>query len=105
MVNESNVATIKLVSTNVNSVNAIAKQIKDIASSINVNCMGPIPFPTRKIKYTLRKTPCASGRHTFEKWEIRFHKRLLQIDGNEQVLRQVMRIPVPDDIQIEISLG
>lgn len=102
---DSQTATIKLVSTKVASVDSVSKQIKQIAQTINVKCYGPIPLPTRKFKYTLRKTPCASGRHTFERWEKRFHKRLLKIAGNEQVLRQIMRIPVPDDIQIEINLG
>ncbi len=99
------IATIKLVSTNVNSVNLIANQIKDVAKAINVTCKGPIPFPTKRMTHTTRKTPCGRGSHTFEKWEMRFHKRIIQIEGSEQVLRQVMRIQVPDDIQIEISLS
>ena len=51
------------------------------------------------------------GRHragtagkTYEKWELRIHKRLMVIEGSEQALRQIMRIPVPDTVQIEISL-
>lgn len=99
------VATIKLVSTNAKAVDTVANQIKTITSSINVKCRGPVHFPTRKFKYATRRNPCSDGSHTFEKWEMRFHKRLIQIDGNEQVLRQIMRIPVPDNVQIEISLG
>jgi small subunit ribosomal protein S10 len=98
-------ATIKLISTKMESVDVVANQIKTIANAINVKCKGPIHFPTRKIKYATRRTPCSDGSHTFEKWEMRFHKRLIQIDGNEQVLRQIMRIPVPDNVQIEISLS
>jgi small subunit ribosomal protein S10 len=36
---------------------------------------------------------------------MRVHKRLIIIDGSEQALRQIMRIRVPDTVQIEISLA
>ena len=98
-------AVIKLVSTNPKDVDSIANQIKAIAKSLNVKSRGPVPLPTRRISQTTRKTPAADGSHTFEKWEMRIHKRLIKIDGSEQALRQIMRIPVPDTVQIEISLS
>ena len=101
----ANIATIKLVSTNVKSIETIAQQVKTITTALGVKYKGPVPLPTKKISYTTRKTPCSNGSHTFEKWQMRFHKRLIEIEGSEQVLRQVMRIPVPDNVQIEIGLS
>jgi small subunit ribosomal protein S10 len=98
-------AVIKLVSTVAKDVDSIAKQIKTIATSLNIKSKGPVPLPTRIISQTTRKNPTSDGSHTYERWELRIHKRLLQIDGSEQALRQIMRIPVPDTVQIEISLG
>jgi small subunit ribosomal protein S10 len=98
-------AIIKLVSTVSTDIDTIATQIKSIATSINVESKGPIPLPTRKLIHTTRKTPCGDGSHTYERWEMRVHKRLIIIDGSEQALRQVMRIRVPDTVQIEISLA
>ncbi|MCL5412732.1 MAG: 30S ribosomal protein S10 [Candidatus Marsarchaeota archaeon] len=97
-------AVIKLVSTSKNDVNTIAGQIKDIATTTGIKCKGPVPLPTRRMSQTVRKTPCGDGSHTYEKWELRFHKRLIELDVSEQALRQIMRIPVPDTVQIEISL-
>jgi small subunit ribosomal protein S10 len=99
------IAVIKLVSTKKGDVNSIAGQIKTIANSMNVKCNGPVPLPTHIISQTVRKTPCGDGSHTYERWELRFHKRLIQIDVSEQALRQIMRIPVPDTVQIEITLS
>lgn len=98
-------AIIKLVSTTSTDIDTIANQIKAIATSINVECRGPVPLPTHKLSHTTRKTPCGDGSHTYERWEMRVHKRLIIIDGSEQALRQVMRIRVPDTVQIEISLA
>jgi small subunit ribosomal protein S10 len=99
------IAVIKLVSTIAKDVDLIAQQIKGIAGTLGVKCSGPIPLPTHTISLTTRKNAGPDGSHTFERWEMRMHKRLIQIDGSEQALRQVMRIPVPDTVQIEISLS
>ncbi|MFW5965702.1 MAG: 30S ribosomal protein S10, partial [Halodesulfurarchaeum sp.] len=39
-----------------------------------------------------------------EHWEMRVHKRLIDIDADERALRQLMRIQVPNDVSIEIVL-
>jgi small subunit ribosomal protein S10 len=98
-------AVIKLVSVNPKDIDAIATQIKSIATSINVKSRGPVPLPTHILSQTTRKTPCGDGSHTYERWEMRIHKRLIIIEGSEQALRQIMRIRVPDTVQIEISLA
>ncbi|MCL5404652.1 MAG: 30S ribosomal protein S10 [Candidatus Marsarchaeota archaeon] len=98
------VAVIKLASISKNDADSVMKQIKDIAQSIGVKVNGPIPLPTKRIRHAVRKAPGADGSHTFEKWELRIHKRLIQVHANDQALRQIMRIPVPDSVQIEIAL-
>lgn len=98
-------AIIKLVSTTPKDIDEIANQIKQIATANNVKCKGPIPLPTKRVAHTTRKTPCGDGSHTYEKWEMRVSKRLIIIDGTDQSLKQVMRIRVPDTVQIEISLA
>ncbi|MGC8669984.1 MAG: 30S ribosomal protein S10 [Candidatus Micrarchaeia archaeon] len=98
-------AIIKLVSTKSEDIDGIAAQIREIAKNYNIKSRGPVPLPTHKISQTTRKSPCGSGSHTFEKWEMRIHKRLIIIEGDESALRQVMRLKVPDTVQIEIGLA
>ncbi len=96
---------IKLISRSAKAVMEIASQIAEIAKTLNVKFKGPIPLPTKNMTVSTRKTPCGDGSHTYEHWTMRVHKRLVEIDGSEQVLRQIMRIPVPDTVQIEISIS
>jgi small subunit ribosomal protein S10 len=96
---------IKIISRSRGDARDIARQIIEIAKSLGIKYKGPVPFPTRRLKISTRKTPCGDGSHTFEHWEMRIHKWLVEIDGSEQALRQVMRIPVPDTVQIEMVLG
>ncbi|MDE1846343.1 MAG: 30S ribosomal protein S10 [Candidatus Micrarchaeota archaeon] len=99
------VARIKIISRSAKDVGTIARMIIEIAKSAGVKNKGPIPMPTRRLKIATRKTPAADGSHTFDHWEMRIHKWMVEIDGSEQALRQVMRIPVPDSVQIEMSLN
>ncbi len=99
------VATIKIISRSRNDAGIIANQIIEIAKSTGIKYKGPVPLPTKRLKIATRKTPCGDGSHTYEHWEMRIHNRLVEIDGNEQALRQVMRIPVPDTVQILMNLS
>jgi small subunit ribosomal protein S10 len=99
------IARIKLISVTQFAARDIAKQIVDIAKNIGIKYKGPIPLPTRHMRIGTRKTPCGDGSHTYDHWEMRVHKWLVEIDGSDQALRQVMHIPVPDSVQIEISLS
>jgi ribosomal protein S10 len=40
----------------------------------------------------------------YEKWEMRIHKRLVDVAADERVMRQIMRIRVPQDVYIEAEI-
>ncbi|MEM4255285.1 MAG: 30S ribosomal protein S10 [Candidatus Norongarragalinales archaeon] len=100
-----NKARIKLESQVFQDLDAVSAQIRDIAQKAGVELRGPIPLPTKKLKISTRKTPCGDGSDTYEKWELRIHKRLIEIQADDRVLREVMRIRVPPSVNIELNLG
>ena len=65
---------------------------------------GPIPLPTKKLKVPVRKSTSGDGKATWERWEMRIHKRLIEIDADERTMRQIMRVKVPERVNIEIEL-
>ena len=97
-------ARIRLTSTDVYKLNEVCEQIKRIAQKTGVKISGPIPLPTKRLVVTTMKSPCGEGTKTWDKFELRIHKRLIDIDADERVMRQIMRIRVPDDVKIEIEL-
>ncbi|MDE1823511.1 MAG: 30S ribosomal protein S10 [Candidatus Micrarchaeota archaeon] len=98
-------ARIKIISRKQEDARGIVDKIVEIAKSMGIKYKGPIPLPTKRLSISTRKTPCGDGAHTFEHWQMRIHYRLIEIEGSEQALRQVMRIPVPDTVQIEMTLS
>lgn len=97
-------ARIMLVGRDVKELENVAKQIVDITEKTGANYSGPIPLPTKKLKITTRKSPDGEGTETWERWEMRIHKRVIDVDADERSLRQIMRVQVPDGVYIEIEL-
>ena len=97
-------ARIKLASTDINKINETCKNIREIAEKTGVALRGPIPLPTKKIKITTRKGPDGRGTATWERYEMRVHKRLIDLGVDERALHLVMRVPIPEGLQIEIEI-
>jgi len=97
-------ARIRLSSTDINQLNGVCDQIKAIADHSKVGYAGPIPLPTKVLKVPTRKSTDGEGTATWDRWEMRIHKRVLDVDPNDRVMRQIMRIQVPDGINIEIEV-
>lgn len=97
-------ARIRLSGTSPITLDGICNQVKDIATRTGVNMSGPVPLPTKRLMVPCRKSPDGEGSGTWDHWEMRVHKRLIDLDADERALRQLMRIQVPKDISIEIVL-
>lgn len=98
-------ARIKLESKDVKELDEVCGNIKDISSKAGLPMKGPVPLPTKKLRISTRKTPCGDGTDTYEKWELRIHKRLIEVDANDRVLREIMRIKIPSSVNVEMTLG
>ena len=75
-----------------------------IAEKTGVDIRWPIPLPTKKLKLTTRKSPDGEGKATWERYEMRVHKRIIDIGTNERALRLIMRVPIPEGLNIEIEM-
>lgn len=102
------VARIKLSGRDKKELDTICAEIRDIAKKFGVAYKGPIPLPTKILKVTTLKTPCGDstghGNATFDRWEMRIHKRVVDVQADDRALRQIMRVNIPQGIHIEIKL-
>jgi len=79
-------------------------QIKEIAEKTGTKYSGPVYLPTRRIVIPTRRSPCGQGSETWDKFELRIHKRLIDIEQNERAMRHLVRLKVPENIFIEVRL-
>ena len=101
------IARIKLSGRNPEQLNEICEEITGVAKKLGVNWRGPIPLPTKKLKVTTMKTPCGDGtghgNASWDRWEMRIHKRVIDMPMDDRVLHNIMRVPIPREIDIEIE--
>jgi small subunit ribosomal protein S10 len=95
---------IKLKTMNIEQLNKICNDIKEIAGKAGIPVSGPIPLPTRKLKITTRKSPCGNGTATFDNFEMRIHSRVIDIPADDRVLHAIMRLYIPRNVTIKIEM-
>ncbi len=81
--------------------------VKDIIETIKktgAKVKGPIPLPTKISRYTVLRSPHVNKKSR-EQFEIREHKRLLDIvDASQQTVDALMKIDLPAGVDIEVKL-
>ncbi|MCK4404885.1 MAG: 30S ribosomal protein S10 [Hadesarchaea archaeon] len=97
-------ARIRLSSTDPKKLDEVCQQLVGIAERVGIKLSGPIPLPTRRIVVPTRRSPDGEGTATWDRWELRIHKRLIDMQADERAMRQIMRIQVPEEVTIEIEL-
>ena len=97
-------ARIRLMSNNHKELDAICDEMRKIAERTGVRMKGPVHLPTKRLIVPTRKSPCGEGTQTWEKYEMRIHKRLIDLDAQENAMRQIIRLNVSRSIFVEIEL-
>ena len=88
----------------IGKINQVCASITDIAQKTKVKIYGPIPLPTKKMKITTRKSPDGEGKASWDRYQMRIHKRLIDLGIDERALRLIMRVPIPEGVSIEIEV-
>lgn len=97
-------ARIKLTSTDTKQLKIVCDQIADISKRLGTPIRGPIPMPTKKVKVTTRRAPNGSGRESYEMWELRLHKRVIDMQADPKALHLIMKTPIPKEVNIEMEI-
>ncbi len=80
-----------------------ATEIVDTAKRTGARVAGPIPLPTNINKYTVLRGPHIDKKSR-EQFEIRTHKRLLDIlDPTQQTLDALMKLDLSAGVDVEIK--
>ena len=80
-----------------------ATEIVDTAKRTGAHVAGPISLPTRINKYTVLRSPHVDKKSR-EQFEIRTHKRLLDIlEPTQQTLDALMKLDLSAGVDVEIK--
>jgi small subunit ribosomal protein S10 len=84
-------------------IDSSAKQIVEIATRYGAEVSGPVPLPTEIHKYTVNRSTFVH-KDAREQFEIRVHKRLIEIIGpTSKLIEALQNLTLPSGVDIEIK--
>lgn len=85
-------------------IDASVKQIVDTARRHGAEVIGPVPLPTEIKKYTVNRSTFVH-KDAREQYEMRVHKRLLDIIGpSAKAIDAMMNLTLPAGVDVEIKM-
>ncbi len=60
------------------------------AKESELKVKGPVRMPTKILKITTRKTPCGEGSKTWDRYEMRVHKRVIDLHSAAETVKQIV---------------
>ena len=82
---------------------ASVQEIISAAQRTGAKIAGPIPLPTSVSRFTVLRGPHINKKSR-EQFEIRTHKRLIDIKTNKQTINKLMKLDLSTNINIKIRL-
>jgi len=96
---------ITLTSRNVVDLENVCANLKRGALDKKLKVSGPVRLPTKKLRITTRKSPCGEGTNTWDRFEMRIHKRILDLHSPSEVVKQITSIPIEPGVDVEVTIG
>jgi len=95
---------ITLTSTNVKNLEKVCADLKKAASDKLLKVSGPVRLPTKVLKITTRKSPCGEGTNSWDRFEMRIHKRLIDLHSPAEIVKQLTSIIIEPGVDITVII-
>jgi len=96
---------ITLTSRKVEALEKVCSELKNKALSKNLKVTGPVRMPTKILRLCVRKSPCGEGTNTFDRLQMRIHKRILDLHSPAEVVKQITNINIEAGVDIEVTIA
>jgi len=93
---------ITLTSLNVEALEKVCAEFKKGAVDKQQKVRGPVRMPTKKLMLTVRKSPCGNGTNTFDRFEMRIYKRVLDLESPPEVVKSITSIAIEPGVDVEV---
>merc|ERR1719203_11610 len=96
---------ITLTSPNVKSLEKVCSDLIEGAKSKELSVQGPVRLPTKRLRIVTRKAPNGEGTNTWDKFEMRIHKRLIDLHSPSDVVKQITSINTEPGVEVEVTIN
>jgi len=75
------------------------------AKDQKIKTKGPVRLPTKHLRITTRKSPCGEGTNSWDRFEMRIHKRLIDLYSPQEVVKQITSINIEPGVEVEVLVS
>ncbi|CAL1546187.1 unnamed protein product [Lymnaea stagnalis] len=96
---------ITLTSRVVKSLEKVCADLIKGAKEKNLKVKGPVRMPTKILRITTRKTPCGEGSKTWDRYQMRIHKRIIDLHSPSEIVKQITSISIEPGVEVEVTIA
>merc|ERR1711981_609940 len=86
----------------VNPLENACAEILRRAKNLEYEVKGPVRMPTKILRVTCRKSPCGEGTNTWDRYEMRIHKRVIDIHCPSSVVKDITTFKIDSSIDVAL---
>ncbi|KAJ5078485.1 40S ribosomal protein S20 [Anaeramoeba ignava] len=90
--------------TDVKTIEKVCTDLVQDGKQKGLQVKGPVRMPTKRLSITTRKTPCGNGTNTWDRYEMRIHKRIIDFYSPTSIVKQLTKITIKPGIDVEVTI-
>merc|ERR1712025_58853 len=95
---------ITITSKNCSAIERISNELVKAAKDKQLKVKGPVRMPTKTLRITTRKTPNGEGSKTCDRFQMRIHKRVIDLQSPTETVRQITQLSIDPGIDVEVTI-
>lgn len=84
---------------------AVCSDLIKGAKEKRLKVKGPVRLPTKVLRITTRKSPCGEGTNTWDRYEMRIHKRIIDLHSPSEIVKQITTISIEPGVEVEVTIA
>ena len=95
---------ITLTSRNPKSLEKVSADLLKRAKDEELKTKGPVRLPTKRLRISTRKTPNGEGSKTWDAYEMKIHKRLIDLHSSSEIVKKITSIAIEPGVEVEVTI-
>uniref|UniRef100_A0A2K6SGG3 Small ribosomal subunit protein uS10 domain-containing protein n=1 Tax=Saimiri boliviensis boliviensis TaxID=39432 RepID=A0A2K6SGG3_SAIBB len=62
-------------------------------------------MPTKTLRIATRKAPCGEGSKTWDRFQMRIHKRLIDLHSPSEIVKQITSFSIEPGVEVEVTIA
>ncbi|XP_069337185.1 small ribosomal subunit protein uS10-like [Eulemur rufifrons] len=94
-----------LTSRNVKSLEKVCADLIRGAKEKSLKVKGLVQMLTKTLRISTRKNPCGEGSKTWDQFQMRIYKQLIDLHSPSEIVKQIISIIIEPGVQVEVTIA